>query len=425
MTVRRTLLIAVLIYGLMLVGLVSLNGAFIAMALPLVVYLAAVVIYQPSDVRLKVTRVLSKDYVRPGAEVTVTITVTNSGPDLDEIAIEDSAPDGLSVDGDTSQLTSLRANQAHTFSYTVSGTRGTHAFGAVTITAREHFALFRRRRPYNIASKLSVIPETLELKSVKIRPVRTRGFAGPLPSRQGGSGTDFYGVRAYEPGDPPQWINWRLSARHQQEVYTNVFEQERIADVGLILDARDRSNVVAHGDSLFEHSIQVTAALAEAFLHDGNRVGLLVYGRGLERTFPDFGKQQRQRILRALSRAQVGDSLVFDSLDYLPARFFPAKSQLVLISPLCAEDPPVLVRLRSREYQILVVSPDPVEFEARGIAPGPARDLAARLAGAERQLWMRQLQRIGVPVISWQVGQSLDATIQAGLRKFAPRPWRQ
>jgi uncharacterized protein (DUF58 family) len=425
LTVRRTLLIAVLIYALLLAGLVSLNGAFIAVALPLVVYLAAVIFYQPSDIRLKVTRVLSKDYVRPGTEVTVTVTVTNGGPDLDEIAIEDNVPAGLALDGDASQLASLPANQTRTLSYSVSGSRGTYTFGAVTITAREHFALFRRSRPYNIASKLSVIPDCPQLQSLKIRPVRTRGFAGPIPSRQGGSGTDFFGVRAYEPGDPPQWINWRLSARHQTEVYTNVFEQERIADVGLILDARDRSNVVANGDSLFEHSIEVTAALAEAFLHDGNRVGLLVYGRGLERTFPDFGKQQRQRILRALSRAQVGDSLVFDSLDYLPTRFFPAKSQLVLISPLCAEDPPVLVRLRSREYQVLVVSPDPVQFEARGIAPSPARDLATRLAAGERQLWIRQLQRIGVPVISWDVGQSLDATIQAGLKKDAPRPWRQ
>ncbi len=76
--------------------------------------------------------------------------------------------------------------------------------------------------------------------------------------------------------------NWWLSARHQQEVYTNVFEQERIADVGLVLDARERSSVTPNGESLFEYSVQVTAALAEAFLNDGNRVGLLVYGRGLE-----------------------------------------------------------------------------------------------------------------------------------------------
>lgn len=425
MTLRRTFLVATLIYVLLFVGLTTLNGAFLAMAMPLVVYLAAVAFFQPSSAHLSVTRKVEKDYVQPETEVTVTVTVTNRGSDLDEVAVEDSVPTGLTIDGDASVLIALRAQQSHTFEYTVSGRRGTYLFGSVTVTAREHFALFRRTHRYNIASKLSVLPATPHLQSLRIRPMRTRGFAGPIPSRQGGSGTDFYGVRAYEPGDPPQWINWRLSARHQQEVYTNVFEQERIADVGLILDARERSNVSANSDSLFEHSVEVTAALAEAFLNDGNRVGLLIYGRGLERTFPDFGRHQRQRILRALARAQVGDSLVFDSLDYLPTRFFPAKSQLVLVSPLTADDPPVLVRLRAREYQILVVSPDPVHFEAQGMAPGPSRDLATRIAGAERQLWIRQLQRIGVPVISWEVGQALDATVRAGLRKDAPRPWRQ
>lgn len=425
MTLRRTFQIAVLIYVLLLAGLTVLNGAFVAVALPLVVYLATVALYQPADVRLTVSRVVSKDYVRPDTEVTVTVTVTNKGADLDEVFIADSVPTTLVVDGETSHLISLPAGGTHTFEYKVKGTRGTHTFGAISVTANEHFALFRRARTFNVAGKLSVLPETPRLKRVKIRPMRTRGFAGPIPSRQGGSGTDFFGIRAYEPGDPPHWINWRLSARHQQEVYTNVFEQERIADVGLVLDARERSSVTSNGESLFEYSVQVTAALAEAFLNDGNRVGLLVYGRGLERTFPDLGRHQRQRILRALSRAQVGDSLVFDSLDYLPTRFFPAKSQLVLVSPLCEDDPPVLARLRAREYQILVVSPDPVHFEAQGMAEGPSRDLAVRIAAAERQLWMRQLQRIGVPVINWQVGTNLDTAVQAGIRKFAPRPWHQ
>ncbi len=272
------------------------------------------------------------------------------------------------MDGDTSQLTSLLANQAHSFSYTVSGKRGTHAFGAVTITAREHFALFRRSRPYNIASKLSVVPDTLELKGVKIRPVRTRGFAGPIPSRQGGSGTDFFGVRAYEPGDPPQWINWRLSARHQQEVYTNVFEQERIADVGLILDARGAAQQRRRQGRFPVRALHPGDCGARRGIPGRRESGRVAGVRTRSRTYlPGFRKQQRQRILRALSRAQVGDSLVFDSLDYLPARFFPAKSQLVLVS-LCAQRihpcwSGAITGVSGTRRQ-----PDPAQFEARGIA---------------------------------------------------------
>ncbi len=268
-------------------------------------------------------------------------------------------------------------------------------------------------------------PQSPKIRSIKIRPLRTRGYAGPIPSRQGGSGTDFYGIRAYQPGDPPHWINWRLSARHPREIFTNEFERERIADVGVILDARERSNVTANGESLFEYTVEVAASLADSFLSDGNRVGLLVYGRGLERTLPDYGKIQRRRILQALAQARVGDSLVFDSLDYLPTRFFPAKSQIVLVSPLCDDDPPVLTRLRARGYQILIVSPDPVEFEARGESPGKALDIAVRIARAERQLVIHRLQRVGISVIEWQVGQSLDSTMRAGLQRYAPQALRR
>ena len=424
MSLRRSLLIGLLIYGFVLSGLGTLSGSFLAVAVPLALYLAAVLVYRPYDVRLRIYRRLSHDHVRPATKITVDLVITNDGEDLEELLIEDEVPAGLTSDGDTSLLLSLPSGASHTLTYHVEGARGSYRFEQTQVTVSERFGLFRRQRPYPVHSRLSVLPASPSLRSLKIRPARTRGFAGPIPSRQGGSGTDFYGVRSYEPGDPPQWINWRLSARHPREIYTNQFEQERIADVGLILDARERTNVSTRDSSLFEHSVEVTAALADSFLHDGNRVGLLVYGRGLERTFPGYGKLQRQRILYALAMAQVGDSLVFDSLDYLPTRFFAAKSQLVLVSPLCDDDPPVLTRLRARGYQILVISPDPVDFERRGQAPSRTLDMAIRIAQAERQLRIRQLERVGVVVINWQVGQALDATVQAGLKRYLPQALR-
>jgi uncharacterized protein (DUF58 family) len=153
------------------------------------------------------------------------------------------------------------------------------------------------------------------------------------------------------------------------------------------------------------------------FLADGNRVGLLIYGRGLERTFPGYGKRQRERILRALAGARVGGSMVFDNLDYLPTRFYPAKSQIVLVSPLCEADPPVLSRLRARGYEVLVVSPDPISFEKRGIPQTEIGEMAIRIARAQRNLWTYQLKRLGIPVIDWQVDQPLDAAVRTGLRR--------
>jgi uncharacterized protein (DUF58 family) len=216
-------------------------------------------------------------------------------------------------------------------------------------------------------------------------------------------------------GDPRRWINWRVSARHPRTLFSNEFEQERIADVGLILDARSRSDVRNGTDSLFEHSIRATASLAQAFLGDGNRVGLLIYGQFLDWTFPGYGKVQRERILQSLARATTGDSRIFDTLDYLPTRYFPAQSQLVVVSPLSNSDLSMLRRLRARGYQILVVRPDPVAFELEGLEPEPSVEMAARIVRVERLLLLRKLQQAGIQVVDWQVDKPFDHVIHSSL----------
>jgi uncharacterized protein (DUF58 family) len=420
---RRRTLPLVLVYALLLVGLASLNGDLVALVLPLAVYLAAALLYGPGQLKLRAAHSLSDDRVHGGKAVTARLEVINEGGDLDEILVQDLLPPGLEVvDGSPSMLASLPAGDTLAFSYQVRAQRGGFRFDEVRITASERFGLFRRVASISAPAELFILPQPRPLKRVTIRPLRTRGYAGPVPARQGGSGTDFFGVREYQAGDPRRWINWRISARHPRSLFSNEFEQERIADVGLILDARSRSDVVAGEQSLFEHAVQATASLAEAFLGDGNRVGLLVYGRVLDWTFPGYGKVQRERMLRALARARTGESQVFDNLDYLPTRFFPSQSQLVLVSPLWPDDLPTLVRLRARGYQVLVVRPDPVELEVQALAPGPEVELAARIARVEWLLLLRRLQRAGIRVVDWRVQEPLDRAVHTSLGRLVPRP---
>ncbi|HOT93389.1 MAG TPA: DUF58 domain-containing protein [Anaerolineae bacterium] len=413
---RRLLFLSLLLYGVLLAGLTSLRGTVVALAIPLAVYLLAAFLYSPEKPRLVISRTLSATTVNQDAPAVVTLTVTNQGAALEEVLIEDTLPSGLTItEGEPWLQTALPADATATFSYTVTGKRGHYPFRYLHVTVNERLGLFRRRGWLEVPGTLMVFPEPLKLEHLDIRPLRTRGYAGPIPSRQAGSGTDFFGVREYQMGDPLRWVNWRASARHQHTLFTNEFEMERIADVGLILDARQHNNIVVDHDSLFEHAIEATAGLAETFLNDGDRVGLLVYGRGLEITYPGYGKVQRERILRALANARTGDSLVFESLDYLPVRFFPAKSQIVLISPLREDDLPVLTRLRARGYQILVVSPDPVAFEAQNRAQDTATDFALRIIRVERELMLRRLRRVGIQVVDWQVDQPFDKVMRLSL----------
>jgi uncharacterized protein (DUF58 family) len=413
---RRFLLLGGLLYGLVLLGLVTLSGEVLVLAIPLVVYLGAALLWRPERPQLRASRSLSASRVFEGDQVVVRLSITNEGEELDEVTVVDVIPPGIElVEGEPEALTPLAAGETVELEYTVRGKRGTFRFRDVRVTTSDCSNLVQRRVTLASPAQFLVMPDVTRLRRVTIRPLRTRATAGPVPARQGGSGVEFYGVREYQPGDALRWINWRASARHPRSLFTNEFEQERIADVGLILDARRRSDVGSSGEALFESAIRATASLADAFLNDGNRVGLLVYGGFLDWTFPGYGRVQRMQILETLARAETGESMVFDSLDYLPTRLFPAQSQIVLVSPLCPDDWSHLVRLRARGYQLLVISPDPVTFEARSSGPEPVWGLAARIARLERTLLLRRLRHTGIQVVDWQVDKPFDQVVHGAI----------
>ena len=222
----------------------------------------------------------------------------------------------------------------------------------------------------------------------------------------------FFGVREYQPGDPLRWINSRASARHQQSLFINEFQQERMADIGLILDSRLQSNVATAEGSLFEHAVRATASLATTLLNANNRVGLFIYGNTLDWTYPGYGKIQQQRILWALAKATPSESQVFATLDHLPTRLFPARSQLIFVSPLLTKDVELLIRLRARGYQVLIISPNPVLFEQKAFAVTEQVRLAVRMAQLERALLLDQLRQADVQVMDWPVDTPFETAAQ-------------
>lgn len=410
--------LSLLIYLVLFLGLASLNGGILALAIPLIIYLLAGVVFSPQHIHLEVIRELSQQRIVPGNPVEVRLQVTNCGPDLEEIFLEDDLPAGLEViSGSATLLTALPTGAQVELVYTARGQRGDYAFTALQATAGDPFGLVRTQRRFPAPGRITALPLIPQVKRVPIRPRITRPYAGVIPARQGGPGVEFFGVRLYHNGDPLRRVNWRLSARYDEKLFVTEFEQERVVDVGLILDARSRSNVETQDDSLFEYQVQAAAGLAQALLRDGNRLSLLVYGQYLDRTFPGYGKIQRERILHALSRAQPGDSQVFDTLENLPTRLLPIRSQIILISPMLPEDLHILLGLRARGYQLLIISPDPVGFQAPALAPTPAVELALRVARLERSLLFSRLRHAGIHVIDWDVSIPFDQVMSTTLRR--------
>lgn len=414
----RLILLNLLAFSLILVGLGSLNGTLVALATPLIIYLTVAVFYSPAKPNLVAERTLSLERASPQTPVTVKLLLTNLGGKLDEVHLERLVPSGLQVlQGETKRLLTLSKGERLPIEHLLTGKRGYYNFPPLAVTVNDHFDLFRQKVLVEAPASYFVLPQAVPLKQVAIRPRQTKVFAGQIPARRGGPGIEYYGVRDYQTGDPLRRVDWKTSARHPEKLYTKLFQQERAADVGLILDTRIRSDVRRGEHSLFEHAILATATLAETFLKTGNRVGLLLYGTFLDWTFPGYGKVQRENIMQSLARAKQGVSQVFESLDNIPAQLFPPKSQLVLISPLLPGDEAMLVRLLARGYHLLVISPDAIAFEWSLYAHTPEVNLAVRIAEVERQLLIRKIRQAGILVMDWKVDTPFQQAAHAALSR--------
>lgn len=412
----RAYLLIFLSFGLLFMGVAMRSGSVIVLAVPLIVYLGMAALNRPEKIELQGQRSMDREKILPGLPVEMLVKVSNQGQPAEELAIEDHLPHGLALqDGELTCLTALQPGEEIALSTTLSGLRGDYIFGGMSAHGCETFGLFDLNETFTAAGNLIIHPTPMRLKPLPIRPPQTKGFAGPIPSRQGGAGVDFLIVREYQPGDPLRQINWKISARHESAMYTTIYEQQRIADIGIILDSRMQCDIHSGDEQLFENSVRAAGALAELFLNDGNRVGMLVYGATLSIAFPGMGKIQRERILQTLARAQTGFSYALEKLDYIPTRFFPPRSQIILISPLTNDDVPVLGFLSAQGYSVLVISPNPIVFEAGAQPNTSSEEIARACAETERLYMFNALRRSGVQVVDWDISQPLEPLVRAAV----------
>ena len=419
---RRAGVLGLVICALLAAGLATLEPSLLALSLPVLVYLAVGSLFRPDELRLTVAATLAPTTAKPGEIVAVELRVVNGGSRLEELEIRDLIPPGLErIEGDSNLRCAVLAGGSRQLSYRLLAKTGLHSFEGVRLTATDPFGLFESQQALGLDRSLLVRPAVQPVRRLYLRPPRVGGVSGAYAARVGGPGIEFFGIRSYAGGDPWRWINWKVSGRFPAELFVNVYEQDRMAEIGLIVDARFSSNAGTGTASALAHSIQAAASLSELLLSQGNQVGLLVFGSHLDWTVPRSGKVQRERILLALARARPGHSQIFQQLRHLPSRLFPPHTQLILISPLLRSDVDDLIGLRARRYPLLVISPDQVELEARSMPAGPHLHLALRLARVEQAVITRRLAQAGVFRLLWDTAAPFEKLTEMYLSR--PSPW--
>ena len=418
-------IVILIFYLLVLAGIFARESLLLAAALPYALYIASSILRFPSAIELSLQRTLSDNRALRGDRVTVTNRITNCGAGrLEEAHIEDLLPENLElVEGHLQMSTTLESGETIELVYTLEVKPGEFNFSAMTVTVFDHFHLRRKVANLSHSKDLIVLPKVDKLRKIPLPLNRPLQRLGVNPSRLQGAGTQFFEVREYQPGDSLRRINWHACARNPELFFTNTYEQERVADIGLILDERE-ARYPRHPQSRYlSYAVDATATLADSLLSGGNRVGLLIYGTIVKWTLPGYGKYQREKIFHSLSNAREGTHQVFQKMENIPTRFFPPHSQIILISPLRLEDISALIRLRARGYQLMVVLPDFTATLLEEHSMIRQQSMVRRVVKIEQTLVAQKLLQQGIFVVSWDVQSSFEQALQLHFSRF--RVWQQ
>jgi uncharacterized protein (DUF58 family) len=419
----KVVTVGLIVFGLLLVALITRNGNLALMAAPFLAYLGAGILETPSTEKIRLTaeRSLNVHWIGESASVEVEVTVHNSGTATLYLRLYDPPQPAMKIsEGRFFQRSELLPGEETQLNYTFQVQRGKFSWQTLQTVVSDPLGLFETQLNIPAEGNLQIQPQPKKFRRIALRPYSTLHSPGSIPARMGGSGTDFWGVREYHPGDSLRWLDWRLAARHPNQFYTKEFEQEEIADIILVLDARKQTDLCMGQDSLFEYSLNATASLAEVFIHQGHRLGMLIFGERILNVSPGYGKIQLNRILRNLARVEVGSSNSTISLNFLPLRTISSRALVIILSPLAPTDFPVFPRLRAHGNQGLLICPDPIDFVGQHeykLAQDSASSLAVRLARVQRHLELRKIAQLNIAVIDWRVSRPLSPLVHAALTK--------
>lgn len=134
---------------------------------------------------------------------------------------------------------------------------------------------------------------------------------GQHHSRSRGAGMEFAQYRAYEPGDEPRQIDWKLYAR-SDKFFVREAERDSPLTAWVLLDATAsmaQSDAARPGWSRLSAAKVMAACVFELACRQGDRFGLIaVNGGGLQITAAGVGAKHRDACLWGLSQVQASGS---------------------------------------------------------------------------------------------------------------------
>ncbi len=256
--------------------------------------------------------------------------------------------------------------------------------------------------------------------SLQARKLATATFAGQYRSGFRGQGLDFDDFREYQPGDEPRFIDWKVTARTGTP-YIRRFHEEREQVLLLAVDASGSMGYASEPDSKLEYAALLAAVLAYSAVQNGDKVGLLLYGRQPHFYLPPAkGMKQCLRIVREILSTPAGGqddtvdavareilltqrkpAIVFLMSDFLGKADQQAIGKLAFrheLIPVRVNDPAEL-ELPDAGF-VYLRDPESGELVEADLGDEGLRAAHARLLAAHRQDWDKCFAQLGVDALS-------------------------
>ena len=220
-----------------------------------------------------------------------------------------------------------------------------------------------------------------------------------------GMGTDFAGIREYQPSDGLRFIDWKSTAR-SRNIMTREFETEKNIRVILFLDSSGSMGAGLLENSKLEYVIRSAVILSKLALERRDLVGLVSFNDAVRNyVAAKMGKKHFYRILDTLALVQAsGGVQMHDAVEYIIKRATRA-SFYIFLTDLEGDSADIIDAIkyaRAFKNRILVISPFGPWFESQtALSPvdkALAEAISENLYGKRKQI-VDKIRRMGVDVI--------------------------
>jgi uncharacterized protein (DUF58 family) len=218
-------------------------------------------------------------------------------------------------------------------------------------------------------------------------------MAGAYTSVFRGSGIEFDRVREYAEGDDPRTVDWNVTARVGRP-FVRTYVDERELTMLFLLDLSPSMSAGGGAWSARQTAARVCACLALAASRNGDKVGLVAFGQGVEKFVPaKRGAGHALRIIRdclalpsASGRTDLVPALRFAS------RVVRRRAAVFVVSDFLADGWRDALALCARRHDAIAV---------RILAPELEPSAADRFDPGDALVRIRDQETGGETVIDW------------------------